>query len=230
MSHDANATFVHCSIDFDQPGYSVGRLSVPHSRDESAWGVLQVPIACINGGKGHTILFTAASHGDEYEGPVALLKLIRDLQVAEIQGRVIVLPALNLPALQAGRRLSPVDGLNMNRVFPGDPRGTITERIAHYVATELVSRADVVVDLHSGGQSLKFLPAAIVHELDDPKMMDRTLAALRAFRAPVGLVLREIESQGMLDTFVEEAGKIFLSTELGGAGVLTPETVHIAER
>ncbi|MFQ5426058.1 MAG: succinylglutamate desuccinylase/aspartoacylase family protein, partial [Gaiellales bacterium] len=77
----------------------------------------------------------------------------RELDAGAIRGRVIIMPALNLPALLAGQRLSPVDGKNMNRVFPGERNGTITSVIAHYVSTELLPRADAVVDIHSGGKS-----------------------------------------------------------------------------
>jgi len=102
--------------------------------------------------------------------------------------------------------------------------------IAHFIATEVVPRADVVVDLHAGGKTLDFVPSAVMHELDDRRLMRDTLAALRAFGAPLGMVLRELDSEGMLDTLVEDMGKIFLSTELGGRGTVTRETVAIAER
>lgn len=96
-------------------------------------GAIRLPITVIKNGEGPTIFFTGASHGDEYEGPIALSKLSTSLKAEEVQGRVIILPALNLPALRAGTRLSPIDGKNMNRIFPGSRNGTVTELIAHYV-------------------------------------------------------------------------------------------------
>jgi N-alpha-acetyl-L-2,4-diaminobutyrate deacetylase len=227
MSHDA--TRIATDVDYERDGKQVSYLRVPHSRDDSAWGSLMVPIVCLRNGDGPTVLFTGANHGDEYEGPVSLLKLGRELDAGAIRGRVIVMPALNLPALLAGQRLSPVDGKNMNRVFPGERDGTMTSVIAHYVTTELLPRADVVVDIHSGGKSLIFMPAVIVHKLDDRVRMDETLAALKAFGAPLGLVLRELDDTGMLDTTVEKSDKVFLSTELGGGGMLSPATVEIAD-
>lgn len=221
---------VSVDVDFERDGKQFGNLTVPHSRDSSAWGTLMVPIVCIRNGAGPTILFTGASHGDEYEGPVALLKLARALEPASITGRVIVMPALNLPALQAGTRLSPIDGMNMNRAFPGDPRGPVTAKIADFVQRRLLPLADVAVDLHSGGQSLLFTPSIIMHHLDDGALAEQTMAGLEAFGAPVGLVLRELDAVGMLDSAVEGMGKIFLSTELGGAGMLSRETVRIGER
>ena len=216
-------------IDFARDGKQVSALAVPHSRNESAWGSIRLPLTVIKNGDGPTVLFTGANHGDEYEGPVALSKLARALDPAEVRGRVIVMPALNLPALRAGTRVSPIDGRNMNRVFPGAREGTVTEVIAHYVQTELLPLADVVVDLHSGGRSLVLVPCAVMHRLADRALMERTLAALRAFGAPVGLVIEELDSEGMLDSAVENMGKIFLSTELGGGATLTPESMRIAD-
>jgi len=221
---------VTTDIDFDRPGKHAGTISVPNSSNTSGWGTLMVPLLVVNGGKGPTMLFTGGNHGDEYEGPVALLKFARELQPDGLFGRVIIMPALNLPALLAGQRLSPIDGKNMNRVFPGDRRGTVTSLIAYFVQNELLPRADVVVDIHSGGRSMYFAPTVVVHRLPDVDGMSRTLAALHAFNAPYGLVIEELDAEGMLDTAVEAMGKILISTELGGSATLSPRTIGIAER
>lgn len=220
---------ISTDLDFDRDGKQVGYLNVPNSTNESGWGTLLMPIAVVKNGRGPTILFTGGNHGDEYEGPVALMKLLRSLERAEVKGRVIVVPGLNMPALMAGQRLSPIDGMNMNRAFPGARRGTITAMIAHYIQTQLLPLADFVCDIHSGGRSMTFLPSAVVHKLDDADRMRRTLEAARIFGAPVGLVLKELDSEGMLDTAVEDMGRIFISPEIGGAGGLSPVTVKVAD-
>ncbi len=220
---------ISTDIDYDRDGKQVGYLNVPNSTNESGWGTLLMPIAVIKNGRGPTILFTGGNHGDEYEGPIALMKLLRALEPAEVKGRVVILPGLNMPALMAGQRLSPIDGMNMNRAFPGARRGTITAMIAHYVQTQLLPLADFVCDIHSGGRSMSFLPSAVVHRLDDADRMRKTLDAARAFGAPVGLVLKELDSEGMLDTAAEDMGRIFVSTEIGGAGVVSPATVKVAD-
>ncbi|NBB84566.1 MAG: N-alpha-acetyl diaminobutyric acid deacetylase DoeB [Alphaproteobacteria bacterium] len=222
-------TRVSTRIDFDAEGKRFGHLVVPHSRNDSAWGSVQIPVCVIARGSGPTVLMAAAAHGDEYEGPIALMKLARAIEAHEVQGRLVIVPSTNMPAVRSGTRLSPIDGLNLNRVYPGRFDGTVTEVIAHYVATHLLPMADIVVDLHSGGKTLNFLPSAVMHYLDDRPRMERTLAAVKAFGAPAGLVLRELDSQGMLDTAAEEMGRIFVTTELGGSGTLTRETVEIAE-
>ena len=71
-----------------------------------------------------------------------------------IQGRLILMPANNVHAVIASRRTSPIDGLNFNRTFPGDPAGTITQQISAYVADHIFPIGDSFLDLHSGGSSL----------------------------------------------------------------------------
>lgn len=220
---------VTTNVDFEADGKQHGSFDVPYSRNDSAWGSLRVPITAIKNGSGPTLLFTAGNHGDEYEGQIALRNLARELEPGDIAGRVIIIPALNYPAVHAGTRVSPIDGVNMNRAFPGRRDGTISAMIAHFVQTRILPLADAVIDIHSGGKTMMLTPCGVIHELPDPGLMGRTLGALLAFDAPIGLVLLELDAEGMLDTAVEEAGKIFVGTELGGGGTATVETLAIAE-
>ena len=73
------------------------------------------------------MLFTGGNHVDEYEGPIALRKLANELKAEDIQGQVIIVTYLNFPVVLAGTRLSTVDGLNMNRSFPGNPDVSMTQ-------------------------------------------------------------------------------------------------------
>ena len=166
------------TIPLDQPGAHHGFLRLPYSRDDSAWGSVMIPITVINGGDGPTALLTGGNHGDEYEGPIALQELAATLDPAQVTGRLIILPMMNQPAFAAGRRCSPIDGGNMNRSFPGRPDGTVTQKIAHYIATELVPLADVVLDFHSGGRTLDFLPFAAAHILPDKAQEAACMAAI----------------------------------------------------
>ena len=220
---------VSSTVDFEREGKQFGYLGIPYSRDESGWGAVHLPIVSIRGGEGPTLVLTGGNHGDEYEGPIALLKLVRALDPAEVSGRVIVIPALNYPAVMAGTRLSPIDGRNMNRVFPGQRDGVVTDMIAHYVQAGILPLADALLDIHSGGKTMMFSPFACYHRIPDEALMARAREAMLAFGAPVSLEMVELDAGGMLDTAVEEMGKIFVGTELGGGGTTTTETVAIAE-
>lgn len=222
-------TSVTTSIDYEQNGKQVSYLKVPHSRNDSAWGSVLVPITVVKNGSGPTVLLVGGSHGGEYEGPVALAKLIRELNADAVQGRIIILPALNLPAVMAGDRLSPIDGKDMNRVFPGKWNGSITEVIAHYVYEYVLPLCDAVLDIHAGGYSLNLAPYISMHYLDNQTQMKQTLAAMKAFQAPIEIIMREFSGEGLLDYAVEGMGKIFLCAELGGGGRLSGLTLRIAE-
>lgn len=223
-------TPVTTEVDFNEEGKQVSSFRVPYSSNDSAWGSLFVPLTVVKNGAGPTVLLTAGVHGGEYEGPVALMNLSRELNVEDVSGRVIILPALNLPAVRAGQRLSPLDGKDLNRVFPGSPSGSVTEVIAHYVHQTILPLSDAVVDLHSGGASLDLIPYISMHYLDDEEINRRTRAALDAFQAPLALLIEEVSGEGLLDYAVEGMGKLFLNAELGGAGTLSPRNLRIAER
>lgn len=218
------------TLSLDADGKHHGFLRLPHSRNDSAWGSMMIPLTLVRNGEGPTALLTGANHGDEYEGPIALFDLAHRLEPADITGRVIILPALNYPAFRAATRVSPIDQRNLNRTFPGKPDGSVTEKIADYLNTTLVPMADLVLDFHSGGKTLDFLPFASAHVLEDKDQQRRCLDAAKAFNAPYTLMLLEIDSVGMFDTAVEDQGKVFVTTELGGGGTATPGSVAIAKK
>jgi N-alpha-acetyl-L-2,4-diaminobutyrate deacetylase len=172
---------------------------------------------------------TGGNHGDEYEGPIALLKLANGLEPSQVSGRVIIVPAMNYPAFRAARRTSPIDAGNLNRIFPGRPDGSVTEKIADYFQRFLLPLADIVLDYHSGGRTLDFLPFAAAHELPDKEQESRCVAAMEAFNAPYSMKLLELDAVGLYDTAAEELGKIFVSTELGGGGSASARSVRIAD-
>ena len=218
------------TIDLDKQGVQHGFLRLPYSRNDSAWGSVMIPIAVLRNGNGATALLTGGNHGDEYEGPIALFDLARTLDINDVNGTVIVVPAMNYPAFRAGTRTSPIDKGNMNRSYPGKPDGTVTEKIADYFTRELLPRADVVLDFHSGGKTLDFVPFAAAHILPDKAQEARGFEAVKAFSAPWSMRMLEIDAVGMYDTTVEELGKVFVTTELGGGGTARAETIAMAKR
>jgi len=106
----------------------------------------------------------------------------------------------------------------------------VTEKIADYFQRTLIPMADAVLDFHSGGKTLDFLPFASAHVLEDKSQQQKNIAAMQAFNAPYSMMLLEIDSVGMFDTAVEEQGKIFLTTELGGGGTATAKSIGIAKK
>lgn len=221
---------ISATVDFTRDGVQHGFLKLPYSRDDSAWGAVMIPVTLVQRGQGPTALLTGGNHGDEYEGPVALSKLAQQLTAADVTGRVIIVPFMNTPAFQAGRRTSPIDKGNLNRSFPGKPDGSVTEKIADYFNRTLLPLADIVLDIHSGGRTLDFLPFAASHVLPDTEQQARCEAGMRAFNAPYSMRMLELDAGAMYDTAAERQGKTFVTTELGGGGSSSARSVAIAER
>jgi N-alpha-acetyl-L-2,4-diaminobutyrate deacetylase len=221
---------ITATIDLERDGVQHGFLQIPHSRNDSAWGSIMLPITVAKNGGGPGAILTGANHGDEYEGPIALHHLANTIDIDQVRGRVIIIPAMNYPAFQVADRVSPIDQLNMNRIFPGKAKGTITQLIADYITSTLLPICDFVLDIHSGGKTLEFLPFAAYHELDDKSQQQACEAATLAFAAPYYLSLIEIDAAGMYDTQAEAMGKVFVSTELGGGGSSSPHTADVAKR
>ena len=120
--------------DFDpaRPGkaiYDLGPIVGPLE------GVSDDILCCINNGEGPSVLLCGGIHGDEYEAQVVLRQLITRLEATAVSGRIFIVPSLNFPAAQKGKRLSPLDGQNMNRVFPGR-----SDRNAHRTARRFPDR------------------------------------------------------------------------------------------
>lgn len=218
------------TVPFDKDGIHHGFLRLPYSRDDSAWGSIMIPLTVVRNGEGPTVLLTGGNHGDEYEGPVALFGLAQELDPLDVSGCVIIVPAMNYPAFRAATRTSPIDRGNMNRIFPGRPDGTVTEKIADYFQRVLLPMCDIVLDFHSGGKTLEFIPFAAAHVLPDPVQEEKCFSAVKAFGAPYSLKMVEIDSRGMFDTAIEEMGKVFVTTELGGGGTVSARTAEIARQ
>ncbi|MFB9983101.1 succinylglutamate desuccinylase/aspartoacylase family protein [Mesorhizobium kowhaii] len=206
----------HLTVDLDAPGVSRGHLVVPGGVDR---GELSLPVFSLNKGEGPRLLVTGGNHGNELEGPLVARRLIESLPETQTCGTVIVLPVLNPLAVEAWSRNTPLDGLNLNRVFPGRAGGSVTERIADAVSRVLLPMADTVFDLHSFEPTWDFPPAATTHPIADPDLMARTVRMAEAFKLPLTLVWDYNDTAGMFDIVAQNQGKVFVCTEFGGGTV-----------
>lgn len=215
----------HLTFDLNAPGLSEGHLVVAKGAD---CGALSLPVFSLNRGEGPRLLITGGCHGDEFEGPIVARRLVDWLPEAQTCGRVVIVPVLNPPAIQASSRNTPIDGLNLNRVFPGRADGSVTERIADAVSSLLLPMADTIFDLHSFGALWEFAPAATTHPIADPDLMAKTIRMAEAFKLPMTLVWEHPETPGMFDVLAQNQGKVFVCPELGG-GTVGAEALAIYE-
>ncbi len=209
---------IHCEIDLDADGKHAGYLRLPHSVHRSAYGWIPLPIVSIRNGSGPTVLVLAGNHGDEYEGQIVASRLVIEIDPQMVDGQLIVLPMANFPAAEAGLRVSPLDGGNLNRSFPGDPMGSPTAVIADYIEHTLLPRAQYLVDLHSGGSSLLYHGGNMLAlEPRDAAERARVRALLAAFGLPRAFV--HAPNPVHASSAARRQGAISILTELGGGGM-----------
>ena len=230
MSSSGNSTLIHTfsEIDFDRPGKAHYEVAFHH---DGTWGNVLVPLTVINGtrGPGKTVACFGGTHGNEYEGQVGVWRLAQELDPDTLSGRVLLMPRLCVPACDAGTRESPLDGVNMNRAFPGNPRGSITYRIAHFVTTQVLNRTDVVLDIHSGGRILRFPFVSSFHEVEDPAQQVEMAQVARLFDTPFVMVYAKAMASGLLTDEAEAMGKITIGTELGWGEATIRQGVQYAQ-
>lgn len=222
-------TGIFQEIDFEAPGRSLGFLGMPVSIDRSPYYHVKVPVCRFRNGEGPRILLMAGNHGDEYEGELALGRLIRRLDPARMRGTLTILPATNTPAVMAGRRCSPLDAGNLNRSFPGNPSGPPTQRLGHYLESVLFPQQDIVCDFHSGGTSMAHLPVALVEEQADAALFDRSLALMRTLGLAYGFIAGNGPASNTSLGAMGRAGAAGVSGEFGGGGTVTAETMRGTE-
>jgi N-alpha-acetyl-L-2,4-diaminobutyrate deacetylase len=220
---------IFTSLNLEADGKQHGYLQAPYSHNLGGWANVMIPMTIIANGQGPTVLVMGGNHGDEYQGQIAARKLARELTPDMINGRLILIPSLNFPAARAATRLSPLDGMNLNRAFPGHPEGSVTSQIAHYLTTVLFPISDVVIDIHSGGRSMDFVPCSHMHLVPDKEQRKKMLAAMLAWNTDFSFLYADIAGSGLLPVEAENQGKVVVTTELGGGEGVSAQVHRIAQ-
>jgi hypothetical protein len=216
-------------LDFGRDGKALSFLGLPFSIDRSPYFQVKTPVCVVRNGAGPSVLLMAGNHGDEYEGELSLARLIRRLDPSRMRGLVTVLPIANAPAVRAAKRCSPLDGGNLNRAFPGDPLGSPTARLAHFLESEIFPRHEVVFDIHSGGTSMAHLPCALIERQSDSARQARALDLMRRLGLAYGFVADNGPATPTSMGAAARAGAIGLSGEFGGGGATSPATMAATE-
>jgi N2-acetyl-L-2,4-diaminobutanoate deacetylase len=218
-------------IDFDSRGRRDYWVALEH---DSIWGDHLIPLSVFVGPKAKDsegLVAFGATHGNEYEGPIAIKHLIHEIQTDDVTGRLILIPVLNPAAFGSGTRDSSIhDGVNLNRAFVEGAGvqpalGGITHRIAAFVRDYIWPRVHVVLDLHSGGLVARFGLCTSFHPLKDPEQSKRTEEAARWFGTPF-LMIYQNTTPGLLSSEAERLGKVMVGTELGWGAAVQAEGVR----
>lgn len=207
---------------------------LPRDSKASAWlevspradgGDWRLPLLYVIGATaGPTLVVLGAVHGDEYEGVETIPEVFRRVASDVLRGALVMVPICNVPAYESVLRSSPIDGLNLARVFPGDPSGTITQRIAYWIAHRLIKPADFVIDLHSGGVTAE-IPSLIGFTHSDDELGKRSRAGALAFGASVIWEHPPPMPPGRTLSSAADFGVPAIYTEAGGGGYAHPSDV-----
>lgn len=200
---------------------ATGRLKVGETRDG---GPMALPVAVVEGAAdGPTLYLQAGSDGDELNGVVAINHLLRRLDPDELSGTILVVAVANLPGFQQGSHRNPIDDTKLNRAYPGDPEGPLTERIA--AATyDVATRADLVLDLHQGATS-RMIDEVRVRCGRHHERHEECLELAKVFDC--GYVLDQQGPEGQLARVVCDEGIPAVDPELGGSVGIDPGSVEV---
>ncbi len=176
---------------------------------------------------GPTLLVTAGIHAAEYTGIEAAIRLGRGVDPTEISGAVVIVPLLNRPGFyERSIYVNPEDNDNMNRVFPGRPDGTWSERFAHHLLNEVIARCDYVIDLHAGDMIEDLVPFVTYHETGQAEVDRRARQMIEAYGAEWAIKgLPSGERPGLLFAAAAVRGIPAMIAESGRCGLLEEEAV-----
>jgi len=188
------------------------------------------PVISITGAKPGSVLFVNAGvHGGEYPAIEAVIRLSKTLNPKKIAGRVILMPVLNLPAFRSRTPfVCPIDNVNPNRVFPGDPKGSYSEQMTHALINEFIVHADAYIDLHGGDIPEALVPFVICRAGSD-QVAKKSKAMAMAFGLPYMLaVSKPVQPSKGLSSYAAAAEKGIpaILAEAGGVGQLQEDQVE----
>jgi predicted deacylase len=197
---------------------------------DGAAGPIQMPVVVVRGTRpGPTLCVTGGVHATEYPGQTAVRELSRTLDPATLGGTVIAVPVVHVPMLVARSAfVSPIDGLNLNRVAPGRPDGTMTERIAHVLFSEVLCHATHHIDCHGGDLTEVLWPYAAYRVVGKPAQDEVGEAMARCYSPRIVALFREGTPLVPAGTVTGEAarrGIVSILGECGSAGGLDPADV-----
>lgn len=178
---------------------------------------------------GPTLALISGVHPTEYPAIESNIRTMRDLDPAALRGTVVSLPLVNVPSfLTRTPFVSPLDGVNPNRIFPGDPNGSVTEVLADAIFRAVIAPADALIDLHGGDMIEDLIPFAFVSLAGDERVDGAATALGHAFGLP-WLIARPVPPTGTRPGgtigAAAVAGIPAILVEAGGRGLLTePET------
>ncbi len=228
--NQANCQNKFDSLFLNSPSESINKIKLEFNDDYGNKTFL--PLTFIKG-KDKGIVFTilAGVHGAEYAPIIATQKLIKKFEVKRLSGTIIILPITNIGAFYSSTPyVNPIDNLNINRIFPGNKNGSVSEKIAHFIATKIIPVSDVFLDAHSGDANEDLLPFVCYYDNQNYPFQTKKakeLSEYSGFENVISYPYTIKNSEPALYAFKQatQVGKIALSFESGKLGYLQPKAV-----
>jgi predicted deacylase len=196
----------------------------------------RIPITVAHGVRpGPVLALIAGTHGYEYPPITALQRVRKKIDPQALSGTLILVHVANMPSF-LGRTIyySPVDGKNLNRVYPGDPNGTVSDRIAHAITTEVIDRADFLVDLHCGDGNEALRPYSYWMISGNEDLDGKSKEMVIAFGLDHIVIDRGRPGDPNASIYTANTaltrGKPGITTETGQLGLDDPASIELAER
>ncbi len=195
-----------------------------------------IPISIVRGSQpGPVLALIAGIHGVEYPPILALERLKNAIDPHTLRGTVIIVHVANVPSFLARTvYYSPVDGKNLNRVFPGRAGGTLSERIADTITRQVIERATHVIDLHCGDGNESLRPYSYLAVTGRPELVEASRQLALAFGLDHIVLDRSLSSDPAKSLFVDATaltrGKPAITVESGGMGQSEEASIARLER
>jgi len=224
----AAATFSVGTATAEAGQKATGYLEVPAGSDPTT----SIPVVVVNGSKpGPTLALVSGAHGTEYASIIALEKVIQTADPAQIAGKLIIVPLVNLGSFEKKvPHVNPTDGKSMNRFYPGNPNGTQTERASWLITKEVVEKCDYLIDLHGGDLDESLRPYSYWSKTGNEKLDTASRGMVLAFGLDHIIVVtdrpKDPSASRYLDSTASTRGKPAIAVEAGYSGTTEPEDVQ----
>ncbi len=212
-----------------------GYINVAAGPDDGAAGPVKIPVTVVHGSKPGPVLgLVAGTHGYEYAPIVAMQEFVKEIEAAELSGTIIIVHVANPPSfLRRTIYYSPVDGKNLNRVYPGRADGTQSERIAYAITKEVIEKSDYLVDLHCGDGNEALRPYSYWMTSGTPEVNEKSKQMALAFGLDHIVIDTERSPDAAKSVYTSNTaitrGKPSITTETGGMGRVDDEGPELAE-
>lgn len=224
--------------------FTVGKIAAAPGTKESGYieiaarpgdGGTKIPVTVIRGAKPGPVLgLVAGTHGYEYSPIVAMQRFPAMVDAKQLAGTIIIVHVANMPSFH-GRTIyySPVDGKNLNRVYPGRVDGTISERIAEAITREVIDQSDFVADLHCGDGNEALRPYSYWMTSGTPEVNEKSRQMAMAFGLDHIVIDNERSADPQKPVYTSNTaitrGKPSITTETGGMGRVDTDGADLVE-